>query len=488
MADIAERYNFGSSPQIYHTVSYETKREGTSIKVRFKTVTSAVQSPSYFGYDLRLDITLNGSKVCDDQYIKNNSPSTWSAITKYWPSSTGWYTVSNITTQSTLDVSFYFRTNSSRPNMTAKGTVRVPNYVYPKSPTSVSTTESVVAQSNTSFTIKWSGASSGSTSISKYRIYYSLGSGWVNYKDVSNSSTSGSSSCTLSGITSTRGTKVRFAVATIDSKGYISSDRPETNVTLAKLPTAPTTVNVSAGTVAQVTTNVTLSWGGATAGSGSVSKYRIYYRTSTTASWTTLKDVTGTSTTVNLNGIVTTRGSSVYFTVGTINSYSLVSSTGGPSKTVTLAKIPSIPTALTISNYNPKRTDSITLSWSGATAGSGTINNYSVDVRRYKNGSWSDWQNINNPTSTSYTWAIISTYSDLSPNDIIQVRIGVRNSYSLTAGTWKYGNDITIKGGVIRVKVNGSWREGIVYIKVNGTWKEASSVYVNNNGVWKESL
>lgn len=491
MADIAKTTTFETSPPMYWTVSYQTQRVGTTIRVRFRTEMSPIVSPRYFGYNLRLNITLNGSLVCDNQYIKDNSPRTWSSpLVNYWPSSTGWYEVYNVTTQSTIPANILFRTNANTPNQSVGDTINVPAYVNPSPPASLTINPSVVANTNTNFTISWSGAKNGSTQIVKYNVRASYNNSWRTVKtiNVSKGSTSGSITASLSGITSTRGSVVTFAMDPIDEQGVANGGGQFETVTLANLPTAPTTINVSASTVAQTTTNVTLSWSGATAGSGSISKYRIYYRTSTTASWTTLKDVTGTSTTVNLDGIVSTRGGSVYFTVGTINSYSLVSATGGPPKAVTLAKTPTVPATLTISNYSPKRTESITLSWSGATAGSGTISNYSVDVRRYKNGSWSAWQNINSPTSTSYTWQISSTYSDLAPNDIIQVRIGVRNSYSLTAGTWKYGNDVVIKGGVIRVKVDGTWKEGIAYVNVNGTWKEASSVYINSNGVWKESL
>lgn len=491
MADIAKTIVFDTNPYMTAKVSYQTQRVGTTIRVRFRTEISPIVYPHYFGYRLRLDITFNGSLVCDKQYIKDNSPRTWSSpLVNYWPSSSGWYEVYNVTTQRTIPAVVMFRTDASTPNKSVGDTIAVPAYKYPTAPSSLTLSSSVVANANTNFTISWSGAKNGTTQITKYRVRALYNSSWRTVKtiSVSKGSTSGSTTTSLSGITSTRGSTVTFAMDPIDEKELVGTGGQTKNVTLARLPTAPTTVNVSDSTVAQPTTNVTVSWSGASAGSGNISKYRIYYRTSTTASWTTLKDVTGTSTTVNLNGIVTTRGNLAYFTVGTINSYSLVSATDGPAKTITLARLPTIPTALTISNYNPKRTDSITLSWSGATAGSGTINNYFVDVRRYKNGNWSEWQNISDQTATSYTWQIISTYSDLVPNDIVQVRIGVRNSYSLTAGTWKYGNDVTIKGGVIRVKVNGSWKEGIAYVKVNGTWKEASSVYINSNGVWKESL
>lgn len=41
--------------------------------------------------------------------------------------------------------------------------------------------------------------------------------------------------------------------------------------------------------------------------------------------------------------------------------------------------------------------------------------------------------------------------------------------------------------GIMRVKVNGVWKEGQVYVKTGGSWKEAQGVYTKVNGSWKES-
>lgn len=41
--------------------------------------------------------------------------------------------------------------------------------------------------------------------------------------------------------------------------------------------------------------------------------------------------------------------------------------------------------------------------------------------------------------------------------------------------------------GIVRVKVNGKWKEGQVLVKINGKWKEAETVLTKINGKWKES-
>lgn len=70
----------------------------------------------------------------------------------------------------------------------------------------------------------------------------------------------------------------------------------------------------------------------------------------------------------------------------------------------------------------------------------------------------------------------------------------VKESYSLFCGSDKDGDQpvlsetLTVQNaGVVRIKVNGAWKEGQVHVKVNGTWKEADIVHTKVNGVWKES-
>lgn len=71
---------------------------------------------------------------------------------------------------------------------------------------------------------------------------------------------------------------------------------------------------------------------------------------------------------------------------------------------------------------------------------------------------------------------------------------GGTESYSLFCGNDTDGDkpvysDIkTVQNaGIIRIKVNGAWKEGQVHVKVNGAWKEADIVHTKVNGVWKES-
>ena len=94
MADIQSTYSMSTTPVIKHTVSYETKRSGSTVYYRFKISTAPISGGSYFGYNLVCSVTLNGKSVATDAELKPASPSTWtSARVKYLPSSTGWYSV-----------------------------------------------------------------------------------------------------------------------------------------------------------------------------------------------------------------------------------------------------------------------------------------------------------------------------------------------------------------------------------------------------------
>ena len=126
-------------------------------------------------------------------------------------------------------------------------------------PTSVSA--SGIITPNGSFTVSWSGASSGTNnSISSYQIYWYISSGgtapstysYSGTKNVQSTSTSGSTTITLSG--ATRGYKVVCGVVTMGTAGssYYSSIKTGGSVTINSLPSLSTitqsATNVNSGT------------------------------------------------------------------------------------------------------------------------------------------------------------------------------------------------------------------------------------------------
>ena len=73
------------------------------------------------------------------------------------------------------------------------------------------------------------------------------------------------------------------------------------------------------------------------------------------------------------------------------------------------------------------------------------------------------------------------------------VRVNI-SAYAINGkGTKLFGEStssetlVVQNAGVIRVKVNGGWKEGQVYVKISGHWKEAETVQTKVNGKWRES-
>ena len=115
-------------------------------------------------------------------------------------------------------------------------------------PTSV-TASGIVTPSGT-FTVSWSGASSGTNNaISGYRVYYRVGatpttSSYTGYKDVSSTATSGSTSFTLN--SANRGSEIVCGVITHGTAGsnYYSGIKTGGSIIINSLPSAPSvTVN-----------------------------------------------------------------------------------------------------------------------------------------------------------------------------------------------------------------------------------------------------
>ena len=109
MAELQATYTMPTSPAIRFTVSAETKRSGSTVYYRFKISTAPITGASYFGYNLKCTATLAGKTVASGVTLKDASPSQWSSpLVKYLPSSTGWYSVTGITSATTVSASIKF--------------------------------------------------------------------------------------------------------------------------------------------------------------------------------------------------------------------------------------------------------------------------------------------------------------------------------------------------------------------------------------------
>lgn len=76
------------------------------------------------------------------------------------------------------------------------------------------------------------------------------------------------------------------------------------------------------------------------------------------------------------------------------------------------------------------------------------------------------------------------TFTGLKPNTTYYVRSYVKTSAGGVNSKWT--SFTTKKNNIVRLNVNGVWKEAIPYVNVNGTWKEATP-YINVNGTWKET-
>ncbi len=168
---------------------------------------------------------------------------------------------------------------------------------------------------------------------------------------------------------------------------------------------APTSISVSNSTPPP-STNVTLSWSGASGGTNNaIVGYDIYRSTSSGGTYTLLDSVTTTNTSGSL--VVTspaTAGSSYYYKIITKGSagssyYSNLSGYVGLTSTATAC---SHPTSISVSDSTPDISSSVTLSWSGASGGTNNaITGYKIYRATSSGGTYSELTTNERDVSTS---------------------------------------------------------------------------------------
>lgn len=487
MASVQGTHVFSVAPSITVTVSMSSKREGKSVYARWRAEISALTGAEY-PYSITGTIVTNEYRLADVVTFKEAYPGAWkNPIVKYFPSSTGWAYVGEVTDPSvkTLPVRVRFVSNQPR-TLHLEGEEEIPPFVLPTAPTSITSSAANIGNVSTNFTLSWSGQTAGTGTIKGYQIQSKIGSG--SWKDFKSGTGTNSVSVNLSSLTTlARGNTVYFRVRLSDEFGYWSSYSTDTaSVYYSKLPTAPTYVSIDKDVVANKTDNFTLSWSGAKADAGTITGYNIYYLKN--GAWIRYTTVTGYSTTINLNNIAINRGDTISFSVTALSSLSLESDYSSMLGRVVLAKLPTSPTWLSASNSEIKRNDTLDVTWGGATAGTGTISYYILQYRRYHDNSWSDWTSAEFRTSEYCMCDATALFPDLQGGDKLDMRVGTVNSYDLQSSDYRViASYISIKGGGIRIKVDGAWKEGTPWIKVNGTWKQGET-YVNTNGNWREGI
>lgn len=252
--------------------------------------------------------------------------------------------------------------------------------------------------------------------------------------------------------------------------------------------TRDTKIAGSTGTtlVASLTGTKALTWTApSSSGTGAIQNYHVYYTYGSGWVRKAILNSSARSYTINLAEYSVSRGNYIWFRVYAVNLYAESATQYVPA--TLLVTLPVAPSSLTVAstvNYN----QSVTVSWPAGSAQAG-VKHYSLQVRRYpRGGPWSSWASLGTHTGRSVS-TNPSAYSAwaVRPGDTFQFQVTTVDNLGLTSSARASGN-LLLKGGVMRVKVNGTWRDGIAWIRVGGVWKEGIAAYRNVNGSWKEGI
>lgn len=267
-------------------------------------------------------------------------------------------------------------------------------------------------------------------------------------------------------------------------------------------PTAPTWININPNPCG-INSAPTVTWGGASAGSLGVLRYDVEVRSTrpngTWTNWLTISTgQTGTSfreialNGMNVHGQKPFAGVKYQYRVQSSDyAYAASGFVNSPQLVVSF-DAPTPPTSYTLSSMNVKKDGNVSISWTGATGGSGSITSYNVGYRIYhhKTSTWSEWfttqVSVTNFTLDLTDPAVLSLYEPEPQNgDLIQFRISTNNNWEQES-SYLIASSITVRGNQMWIKINGTWVEGDTYIKENGRWVEATP-YIKVNGSWYES-
>ncbi|MGI6316165.1 MAG: hypothetical protein ACOX17_05750 [Christensenellales bacterium] len=305
----------------------------------------------------------------------------------------------------------------------------------PTVPTSF--TASPATYNNENVTLSWSGAAAGTSAIKQYTIEHCTstnGSTWTSWSAltiVTTSSTSGSKVVTP---TTVAGTYTKYRLSVTDTLGAVSAAYKESNSIYAAITAcgAPTACSVSA-TLTEG--NVTLSWSGASSGAGNaISSYEIQYSESTDGStwggWTALTTVTTTSTTGSLSvSPSATRGNYRRFQVRTrgMAGSSYYSTWKATNNSVRKNTLPAAPTSFVASPIIYE-INIITLTWSGAAAGTSAIKQYVIQQSTSADGAvWQAYETLVT-ISSSETFGNYETAASIVAGTYTRYRISVTDT------------------------------------------------------------
>lgn len=265
-------------------------------------------------------------------------------------------------------------------------------------------------------------------------------------------------------------------------------------------PTAPTWVSISPNPC-NINNKPIISWGGAVAGSNGVLVYDVEVAsTKSSGGWTNWIRISNSQSSTTYNeGVLTNMnvdGQRPF--VGVKYKYRIRSYDGktgydtglsawkeSPELTVSFTA-PSAPT-VRWSASTVKRNKSASVSWSGASGGSGTITNYTLVVSLVgANQSTVISTKTYTQTATSKTINVLNEFPNAKNGNYLRANVYTNNSWGQRSSASSSVYTL-VKGNQMWIKINGTWKEGECYIKINGTWREGLP-YIKVNGTWKESI
>lgn len=294
-----------------------------------------------------------------------------------------------------------------------------PPYTKCTAPTSVTAAKTNVAPKET-VRISWSGAKAGDYNpIDSYTVYRSTdNSTWTSLK---------------SGITttyldvtapSTNGSTYYYKVVTVGEVSGYNSSRSSATATVKCTFTAPTVsaVKIDSSTSAvykKAGTSATLTWTGTNGTNNAISSYDVYEGS----------DKLGTTTSKTYSVTTPSAGTSVTF-------YILANGAHSDSSKVASPKLygysnPTAPTSVSVSATNVDASVSVTLSWSGAAAGSyNSVAGYRIMRATSATGTYSQIGEDIDSTATSGSTTVTSHATNGSSYFYKVITIGARSNSS----------------------------------------------------------
>ena len=362
-------------------------------------------------------------------------------------------------------------------------------------PTTVTLDASLI-DAGSATTLRWTGAAGGAGNpIKGYEIWRATGGDFSYLQTVEATGTSGSASVTAN---TTMGGKHYYRVKTLGRitgfESKISTNEAALTAQTYSAVKAPTAVSVSANNVG-FGQSVTLSWSGAGAGTNNpITGYEIWRSTSADGTYSRLTSVTTGAASGSVAVTSPGNNSSYYYKVKTLGTKSGFADSGLSVHYAALtSKVTAVgvPTAVSVSANNVGFGASVTLRWSGATAGTNNaIKGYEIHRCTVAGGAYSRLTSVTTtatsgsvavtaPGSNASYWYIVKTLGSVSGYDS-----GTSSAYAtltskVTAPTapasvWLSAADVRI-GKSVTLSWSGA---------ANGTNNAIAKYHVYRNGAY----